>query len=201
VLFFIITSCNNNKQKTTATIEKKEQISSVNNNDCYFNTEGSEKSLGVKIKIEYPCEWKQMDGMRPNVIKNFVLDKLDYSISSTLSIKTLPDGMTKEDVDQVLEKVNIEKAGLSLGEFLDGKKTNIDGLPTAEIHVRSVKDTPLGKLYINALYYYIYYKDKLIVLSYLSGSKDEPKSKDIFSENQFQFKKLATQLVVMSQYE
>jgi hypothetical protein len=44
------------------------------NDKCTFETDGTGKSVGLKIKIAYPCSWTQADGERPHVVKKIFMD-------------------------------------------------------------------------------------------------------------------------------
>ena len=48
----------------TQTVFSQETPATFWNNRCDFKTDGTGKSLGLKIKFSVPCAWKQADGER-----------------------------------------------------------------------------------------------------------------------------------------
>jgi hypothetical protein len=172
-------------------------------NTCEYKTDGTGKSLGLKIKINYPCSWQQSDGQRPHRIKNINhgLDINSGTASIGFSVYPMPTIRSNEEIDEMLTQDYIKESVPDGATLISGRKIKIDGLNSTEVEYKIIREMPLGTLYTYNLVYNIYYKDKLILVSYGVGSSSNDKALAKFEEYKTLFKALATMTIIISQWE
>jgi len=170
-------------------------------NKCEFKTDGLKKSLGLKIKLTIPCSWKQVDGDRPHVVKKFLYNSGDNSVFSTLTITQMPEIPSKADINYTFSQDGLKELVENMGTFIMGKKIKIDGQDCGEITFKMTRETPIGTLYVYSLQYYIFYKDKAVVLGYGVSSTNERNLKNKFDTYNMLFRGLAGKTVFSSKWE
>mgnify|MGYP003488129010 FL=1 len=190
-LFFLISSIS----------YSQERLSDSWQNICDFKTDGSGKSLGLKIKLSIPCIWKQQDGDRPHVIKRFFHSSDSNLLASILTIRQMPNKPSKEDVREMFTQSGLKELCKGLGEFISGRKVIIDGLDSGEIAFKVTREHPVGTLSFYTLQYYFVYEDKMIVLSYSVNSETDKRAKEAFEKFKTLFRGLAGKVVFISQWE
>jgi len=169
---------------------------------CVFNTDGSGKSLGLKIRFSIPCEWEQIDGDRPHIVKKFSYSFADgSSIVQTLLVNKMPRSLTKEETNEMFTQSGLKEVGKSLGTFISGRKLLIDGLDCGEVTFKFEKEAPIGKIYGYVIQYFFFYKNKMIVFNFGSGSSSNETSKSIFETHKTLFKGIAGTMVFISKWE
>ncbi len=169
---------------------------------CSFSTDGTGKSLGLKIKLSVPCKWIQTDGERPHIVKNFSITPLEGSlIIETLSVNKIPTELTKEEIAETFSQIGLKNFCVNLGTFISGRQIKLDGVDCGEAIVCKTSDNPIGRLTIYSLYYFVYYKDKLIILAFSAKSKQESISKKLFENYKNLFHNLAAVTVLISKWE
>jgi hypothetical protein len=172
------------------------------NNRCEYNTDGTGKSLGLKIKISVPCAWKQKDGDRPHIVQNFNYSFSEgSSLTQTLLVRNMPRKLSKAETNEMFSHNGLKEIGESIGTYISSRKLRIDGLDCGEIIYKMERENPIGHLFIYGIQYYIIYKDKMIILSFASGSLNYETSKSIFETHQTLFKGIAGTMVFISKWE
>jgi len=170
-------------------------------NRCDFKTNGTGKSLGLKIKLSVPCAWKQADGERPHVIKKFSYNSGTNTAVSALQINKMPTIPSKAEIDEMFTQEGLKELGESLGTFISGRKLKIDGLDCGEVAFKMTREHPVGTVYLYSLQYYFIYKDKMIILGYSAGSMTDEKAKTMFENYKILFRGLAGSTVFVSKWE
>src|SRR5687767_2862403 len=102
------------------------------NDRCDFKTDGTGKSIGLKIKLSVPCDWKQEDGERPHVVKKFSYNSGVNTAISTLTINRLPKTPSKAEINETFTQSGLKEITAELGSFISGRKLKVDGLDCGE---------------------------------------------------------------------
>ena len=186
----------------TQTVFSQETPATFWNKRCDFKTDGTGKSLGLKIKLSVPCAWKQADGERPHVVKKFSYGfSGGSSVMQTITITKMPQTPSKAEVDEMFTQNGLKELGESLGTYISGRKLKVDGLDCGEITFKMKRENPVGTLYIYSLHYYFVYKDKMIVIGFSAGSTSDETSKSIFENYKTLFRGIAGTTVFLSKWE
>jgi len=180
----------------------QESATSFWNNRCEYKTDGTGKSLGLKIKLSYPCLWTRVDGDRPHVVQKFSYGfEGGKSISQGFTITQMPSVASKNEIAEMLTQQGLKELASATGTFVSGRKLKIDGIDCGEVIIKLKRELPVATLYVNFIQYYIILKDKLINLSFAVGSKSESETKILFSDYKTLFQGLATSTVILSKWE
>src|SRR5690242_9302675 len=90
-------------------------------NQCDFKTDGSGKSMGLKIKLSVPCSWTEERGERPHVVQKFTHNSDNAAIVETLLVTKLPEMPSKAELDNQLTQDGLKALCNELGTFISGK--------------------------------------------------------------------------------
>lgn len=192
ILFVIFSQC----------VYSQETAATFWNNRCEFKTDGTGKSLGLKIKLSVPCVWTQADGERPHVVKKFSNSfGGGKSITANLTITKMPYEPSQKEISEMFTQQGLKELGNSLGTYISGRKLKIEGIDCGEIIYKIERQSPVAKVYIYAISYNIVYKDKFINLFYASGAGNNLDAKKLFDTYKFLFQGLATNTVILSKWE
>lgn len=180
----------------------QETPSSLLENKCEFQTDGLGKSKGLKIKIKFPCKWKQADGDRPHVVKKFSYDLGDgSSLNQNIVINQFPYTPSNAEINDMLSSQGLKELVGKSGTFISGRKIKIDGIDCGEVKTQMVRETTVGTIYLYSIIYYLVYKDKLIVLTCGAGADNDSRAKEVFDNYNIIFKSFANSLVILSKWE
>jgi hypothetical protein len=175
--------------------------SSFFNNRCDFKTDGSGKSLGLKIKLSFPCAWKQSDGERPHVVKKFSYAAGTNSMNSTLTINEIPVTPSKDEINEMFTQKGLKELCGNDQTFVSGRKLKIDGIDCGEIVFKMTREHPVGTFYLYGISYFFVYENKMINLNYLIGSTTSEQAKKNFDNYITLFRALAGSTVFLSKWE
>lgn len=170
-------------------------------NRCDYKTDGTGKSLGLKIKLSVPCTWMEKEGERPHVVKKFTNSLNGNTAMATLIINKMPAIPSKAEMVDLFTQKGLKELCQDLGTFISGRKIKIDGLDCGEVAFKMVREAPISTIYMYNLYYYMVYKDKMIVLGYATGSAKDKTAKELFESYKILFKGLANDTVFISKWE
>jgi len=170
-------------------------------NRCDYQTDGTGKSLGLKIKLVYPCVWVASDGQRPHVVKKFT-GRINQSsiIVQTFVVNKLEKIPSKLEVDQMFSKKGLQESCEDLGTFIEGRRIKIDALDCGELSYKSTRKATTGTIFMYCLNYNIIYKDKLITILYSVSSNTEKNTKELFEKYKLILKTLAGNSIVLNQW-
>ena len=134
----------------------------------YFSTKGHPKAKGVNMKLKIPNDWEINEGDRPNIVKKFVNGNNTYMIlikdfvtffSRKETNKLLLD---KEFIDDFINEVT---SLYKNPEILSQKVVTLDTYPTMEFIIKGEKERLGNKFIMISKIWYIFYEDKVILLS------------------------------------
>lgn len=170
---------------------------------CEYKTDGSGKSMGLKMKFSVPCGWEQADGDRPHIVTKFSYTFSEgESIGEVISVNKMPATLSKKEINALYTKDGLKELSDGLGgTFISGRKLKIDGLDCGELTFKMTRQHPVGEIYIYSLYYYFIYKDKMIFLSFWTRSLEETTTKELFEKYKILFQGLAGHTIFLSQWE
>jgi hypothetical protein len=172
------------------------------NKRCEFNTDGTGKSAGLKIKLSYPCAWTQADGDRPHVVKKFSYNIGEgKSIIQSLTITKMPGEPSKKEIAEMFTQEGLKELASGTGTFVSGRKLKIDGIDCGEVIIKVKRESPVATVNMYFLQYYLIYKDKIINLTFVAGALTESEAKTLFTSYKTLFQGLATNTVIISKWE
>ena len=87
------------------------------------------------------------------------------------------------------------------GTFLTAKKITIDGLACAELSYILKSNSVAGELHIYVLQYSLFYKNKLIMISFAAGDLTLDGVKILLNKYQGVFKGIMNSFVLLNQWE
>lgn len=171
-------------------------------NHCDFKTDGTSKSIGIKIKFSYPCSWKQEEGDRPHIVKKFTYNLgKGKSLIQTLTIKKMIGEPSKNEIAEMYTQKGLKEIASKVGTFVSGRKLKLDGIDCGEIVIKMKRESPIATFYIYIIQYFLVYKDKVINLSFASGAISENLARTTFATYKILFQALASNTVILSQWE
>jgi hypothetical protein len=171
------------------------------NNRCDFKTDGTGKSMGLKIKLSVPCDWKQADGERPHVVKKFSYNSGVNTAISTMTIYKMQVTPSKAEINEMFTEAGLKELSADLGTFISGRKLKVDGLDCGEVAFKISREHPVSTLYLYNMYYFFVYGDKMIIIGYATGSTTDEKAKTMFDDYKTLFRALAGNTVFISKWE
>ena len=171
-----------------------------------FKSDGSGRSLGLKLALQYPLSWAASEGRRPHIL--WKASSHDSLANGMLLVKAAPE--TKDSVEKTLSYLTSE-------EYLDseapgarrlasGRRT-IAGQPSAYLdYVRSLTRT-IGKddvcITMSGRFYFLIYDKALVVLAVdVSDTRgaDEARVRQDFQRHEKLFDLIALSLDVLNRY-
>ena len=180
----------------------QETPSSFFENKCEYKTDGLGKSKGLKIKIKFPCRWKQADGDRPHVVKKFTYAFDDgSSLSQNILINQLGYTPSNTEIAEMLSSQGLKELVEKSDIFISSRKIKIDGIDCGEVIRQTIRETSIGTIYLYTISYFLVYKDKLLVLTCSAGAGNDTKAKELYDNYNIIFKSFANSLVILSKWE
>lgn len=172
------------------------------NNRCVYKTDGTGKSLGLKIKLSVPCKWTQAEGERPHIVQKFSYGfEEGKSVIQSLTITKMPAEPSKKEIAEILTQSGLKELVSGTGTFISGRKLKIDGIDCGEVILKLKRESPVATINIYFIQYYIFFKDKIINIAFGTGSKSESETKKLFDSYKTLFQGLATNTVILSKWE
>jgi len=164
---------------------------------CDYKTDGTGKSLNLKIKLSVPCSWTKADGERPHIVKKFTFTESGNTAGINLNINKTDAPLTQNEIDQLISYNELKRIAEKYGTFISARHIKIDGVETGEIIYISKRESTLGTFYQTTIQYFIPFKDKIVLLTYSVGSSDENTAQNLFNNYKTLFKGLAGQTVII----
>jgi hypothetical protein len=164
------------------------------NNRTSFQTDGTGKSQGLKIKLSVPSSWKIKEGTRPHIVKNFSAPTVP--VFCTLTIDTWK-GSGKNSITES----ELRDFAKSLTKIISTKLLKVDGLSSGEIVFENTTERPVGTIFMKGIEYVIPYNGKVIVVLYSVGSTNKQDTDKYYNDYESLFKGLASTTAILSQWE
>lgn len=178
----------------------QERPSDLIKNLCEYKSDGSGKSLGLKIKFIYPCLWTELDGNRPHILRKFNYTFDDgSSIIQTITIKNINNKFNENE--KMFTNSVMKEIARKMGEYISSRSVIIDGIEAGEVSFKTQQQAPVAYIYMYSLMYMFIYDNKLISVTFNTGSLIDSKAKVLFDEYQTLFKLLATKTIIFSKYK
>jgi hypothetical protein len=172
------------------------------NDKCSYETDGTGKSMGLKIKLVHPCSWTQANGDRPHVVQKFSYSFGDgSSLNQSLTISKMPATPSKKEIAELFTQEGLKEMVKELGTFVSARKVKIDGMDCGEVTVKVKRESPAVTIYMYFIQYYLIYKDKMINVSFAAGGKTETEAKNLYTKYKLLLQTLATNTVLISKWE
>jgi hypothetical protein len=108
---------------------------------------------------------------------------------------------SKKEISELITQKGLKEMAKDLGTFVSGRKVKIDGIDCGETIVKVKRESPAGTFYLYNIQYFLFYKDKLINISFATGGKSETAVKELFDNYKLLLQTLATNTVITSQWE
>ena len=139
-----------------------------------YSSLGQPKSQGLEVSFDYPKSWTGIAGQRPNTLYQVTSDYGKGLEICNLLIRELPMPAdytpSQDEVKEFLGTLpQFVPAG---GEFIEGGSTNIDGQPSAWVHLRHEMSRAGLLIKTHWLMFPTYYDKKLIFFSCSVGDSN-----------------------------
>lgn len=154
---------------------------------CNFTTDGSGKSLGLKIKFTTACNWKEEES-KENTVKTLGLNTDDYGLAEMIKINKPANPKT---IDEMLTPAFYKKDAGNSGTFLWGNKLKVDGQDCAEVALKLKKTVMFISLYSYILRYVFYYNGTAVSMNFLISAESDKAAAAAFNANKAFFRSLA----------
>ncbi len=154
---------------------------------CYFQTDGTGKSLGIKMKIGYPCTWQTRSKDHPGMVQQFYIPDGKFGLS--LFINDLPLGSK-------LDKETMEAMMKEMGTVVSVKDIKIKGRNVIETMVEGSFESPMGIVYSNLRDYSFLHNGKAISFGFSSESENKEEAANLLVENKELFNKIISETII-----
>lgn len=162
---------------------------------CTYSTDGSGKSIGIKIKIYYPCNWTQRDINDARTVKNFTSPyKDEYLITSNLILIPTPQLLNKEQFEFSMSESQLKKMMNGKGLVQTIRRLQFDNFDGAEIFLKTLSEG----VYYYSFHYYMYSNKGLMVLNYFVAADNDSKALSNFNKNKSMFRELAKKTTLLN---
>ena len=172
-----------------------------------YRTDGTGKSRGVLLGIEYPTSWKAKEGRRPHVVKKFISQNGSGFASAVITIVEIPapfSGMVSEnDISTLAGEGLWEHISPGL-KLIDEGLVRIAGRPSLWGEVSGDLVRVGVTFQMHSLVFAFIHKDCLIFVSLSTMSKpglSEENAKDMFWRNGPLFQLIVNSIDVFNRYE
>lgn len=149
---------------------------------CEFSTDGTGKSLGLKVKFQYPCGWEER---KPKTsIKVLQIETEDeIALVEQIDITTPKQPLTPERIEEMMTVDDMKKQASKGGKFLWGRRLKIDGKDCAEVATQESQSVLGIQLIIYVITYRIPHNGKMVSMSFAFTGRDEAACKKYFNDN------------------
>ncbi len=164
-------------------------------NYCTFETDGTGKSIGMKIKMIHPCNWTKKDINDSRIVKNFTCQiEEGYLITSNLVLIPTPKLLNKAQFEFAMSTNQLMKMMAGKGEVQEINWLQFDNFDGAELQVKTIKNG----IYYYSLHFYMYSNKGLMVINYFVTAESDAKALSAFNKNKSLFRKLVKKTVLLN---
>ena len=149
----------------------------------YISYKSHPKAKGVNIKIKDPLGFKKLEGDRPNIVAKY--NNKDENLVYTVLINELPLFFSRNEIKEYVFNENSDLLANEFvkefeGELISSRYTEIDNYSAIEFVYDLEKDILNQKISMRSVAWYIYYEDRIIVVSGGTTKANFEKYKYIF---------------------
>lgn len=147
--------------------EREEFIYFSDTGKCIFNTINSANSDGLEMKVYYPCLWQEFNENKkiPTLIKQFIhADNDSLTVGMTISISTSPIKLTDENIEKIRQPESLKILTEQYGDYFSSKIIKINGIRADEVVLSGRNINSKNRSFF--VVYHLYYKSKIITLTY-----------------------------------
>jgi hypothetical protein len=165
----------------------KPSINPESKNDsgtCFINTKESERAIGVKMKLYYPCKWEKFSELETNF--KTLIEQRVYQINNTdlvglsFDISSYGQVFTPQMIDKLQSEEFLKKATENKGqEFISWKKVQVQSFKGDQSFTMQKTIDGVTFFLIN----HIFYQDKVITITYMALSSNENNARKLFEIN------------------
>lgn len=160
---------------------------------CEFSTDGTSKSLGLKVKFQHPCSWEETKSNSPTCIKKFQTETKDgIAVVQQIEISTPAEPLTPERFKEMLAAEEMKKQVSVYGMFLWGRRMKIDGKDCGEVAQKTIKTVSGKKYFMYSVAYRILHNGKLVSIVFACAFRDEAACKKYLNDNKVLMLSLAS---------
>lgn len=146
-----------------------------------FQTDGTGESQGVNFSFSYPESWYEEASDYPNLVRKFFSKDSDVALNANILVKD--HGYTDKEKEDLLKGTNYKSLVPSDGEFVSGKNLTIHNLQGTNFIYRFTYDTEgQESLQIQMSEYILFYKEKMIILTFSIGDLNKSKVEKYFDQ-------------------
>lgn len=188
---------------TYSSVYSQDKISEwINGARTRYKTDGTGKSLGLKLSIDYPKAWTEEDGKRPHILRKFTgIGDQPKNAMFLVQVTSLKPDEQEEILAGISNPYNFKQSLPSEAIFISGDKCKIDGLNGAYYTYKMSRSNDLITVYMKTKSYNFVYKDKWIIIGFTASASSESDADNFFSKINPLFVLIANSFVLYNQWE
>lgn len=174
----------------------------VNGERSRFKTDGTGKSLGLKLSVDYPKSWAGQDGKRPHIVQKFT-GEFSQSKNVVFLIQVVPlenEERRIEILSAVDNPYDFKGSLPSEATFINGGKCKVDALNGAFYVYKMSRSNDLLTVFTKSKSYNFVYKDKWITLLFMASGGTEEETDTFFAKVNPLFSLIANSFVLYNQW-
>lgn len=173
-------------------------------NLCVVTTENNTKAKGINLKLYFPCNWLEFDGERPSVVNKYGY-QIDNEFNTQMicvividKVKGIPDNTNPPS--DIFSESQLKKNIPPGSTYIGSRAIKVDGLNCGETIFKLDYPSANGVLFAKSISYALFYKDKVINISYGINSNNNSICNNSFTKYLPLFKKLISKTVILNQW-
>ncbi|RYY54428.1 MAG: hypothetical protein EOO09_14420 [Chitinophagaceae bacterium] len=164
---------------------------------CEYRTDGKSGAHGMRLSFWVPCNWNRLEPTNESILASYSQSLPDSgTLTHTLTIDKMPQALPPEQLSGLFSSDGMKMIARQHGKYVSGSKVRIGEWDAAEIRYWNQYKQGNGMLYSYGVQYYLPMGDKIINISYLTGSGDKDQSKKLFAAHEEEFRTAAKTLLV-----
>lgn len=142
-----------------------------------YESDGTGKSSGVRMRLSFPASWSGRDGDRPHVVHVFTSEAGRGLASFVIQVRPIgfPVGnfLNDREIEEIIDDPSFGRELMSGGTFseLCSSSTSLDGLPARAVYFRGTIETTVVPVEQIAVLYLTVVGDSLLLLMGAVGDR------------------------------
>gem|GEM_PF-4387297 len=149
---------------------------------CEVSTDGTGKSLGLKVRFQYPCGWEETPSKSAvKVLKHETGE--ETVVVQQIVISEPKEPLTPQRIEEMMSLPDMKKQAVAGGTFLWGRRLKIDGVDCAEtatINTKKIMSIAVDMYFVT---YRMPYKGKMVSIVFAITAHNQAKGKAFFNDN------------------